>query len=166
MRVLGIDPGIKNLGWGIVEGEKRKIHHLDSGVFSPTRSDDLGEKLLAIFDFLCEKIEQYQPDLVAIESVFVSKNPRNTLRLGEVRAAAILACTQKKTKFKDYAPREVKKNLTGSGAANKNLVADMVCTILKMKRQKSKLDRYDAIALAISGIWDMQWKVNTKKHKK
>ena len=165
MKVLGIDPGIKNLGWGIIEGEKRKLDHLESGIFCPDKTDDLGDKLLAIHNFLLELIDSYEPDLVAIESVFVSKNPRNTLRLGEVRAAAILACSRRNIAFRDFAPREVKKNLTGSGAASKALVADMVCRMLKLKQQKSKFDRYDAIAIAISGIWDMDWRKKMEKHK-
>lgn len=165
MKVLGIDPGIKNLGWAIIDGENRKVAHVDSGVFSPHRSDELGEKLLAIHDFINKIIEDYKPEHVAIESVFVSKNPRNTLRLGEVRAAVILACTRAEIPFTDYAPREVKQNITGSGSANKELVADMVCRILKLKREKSKFDRYDAIALAISGVWENSWRKKMKRHK-
>lgn len=165
MKVLGIDPGIKNLGWAIVDGENRKVAHVDSGVFSPKRSDELGAKLLAIYDFIIEKIEEHKPEHVALESVFVSKNPRNTLRLGEVRAAVILACTRAEVPFADYAPREVKQNITGSGAANKTLVADMVCRILKIKPEKSKFDRYDAIALAISDVWENSWRNKMKRHK-
>lgn len=165
MRVLGIDPGIKNLGWGIVEGEKRKLAHVDSGIFSPNAVDDLGEKLYDIFLFIVGLLDEYQPDFVAIESVFVSKNPRNTLRLGEVRAAAILACSSRKVAFKDFAPREVKQMITGSGAADKKAVAEMVCSVLGMGQPSGKLDRYDAIALAVAAIWDGQWKLKAVRHK-
>ena len=86
MRILGIDPGIKNLGWGIVEGQKQKLTHIESGIFNP-ETENLHEKLFEIYNYVRDIILEHSPEIVALESVFISKNPRNTLRLGEVRAA-------------------------------------------------------------------------------
>lgn len=154
-RVLGIDPGIKNLGWGIIEGTKNRVAHVDSGVFNPTDSE-LSIKLFEIHNFIGELIIEFSPELVAIESVFVSKNVRNTLRLGEVRAAAIIACARADLGTIDIAPRLAKQLITGKGNATKDVVAMMITRILGIKQSSAKLDRFDALAIAVAGLWESE----------
>ncbi len=152
MRILGIDPGINNLGWAVVEGESRNPVHVDSGVFCP-KERKINIRLVSIHRFVLELIERYRPESIALESVFVSMNPRSTLRLGEVRAAVIIAGTSRGLNVEDFAPRRVKQSITGAGNASKMKVADMVCAMMGIPKE-GKYDRYDAIAIAMCGYYE------------
>ena len=149
MRILGIDPGINNLGWAIIDGESRNPVHIDSGIFKPV-GEEIADKLFSIFEFTVEIIDKYKPHSIALESVFVSKNPKSTLRLGEVRASVMIAGSSNNLKTVDFAPRRVKQAVTGAGNASKDKVADMVCAMLKLEK-KGKFDRFDACAIALCG---------------
>jgi len=149
VRILGVDPGINNLGWAIVEGSGRSPHHVASGIFSPT-DKDTNSKLLSIFKAVEEMLRVYQPERVALESVFVNKNAQSTLRLGEVRAAVIIAASSFGIEVEDFAPRKVKQSITGRGNASKAKVQDMVCAMMGIPKE-GKFDRYDAIAIALCG---------------
>jgi crossover junction endodeoxyribonuclease RuvC len=159
MLVLGIDPGIENLGWGIIEGQGNRLCHIDSGVLHPSKGLSPHEKLYEIHVFSKELFKSFEPGLLAIESVFVSKNIHNTLRLGEVRASVILSAVSCGTICMDIAPRKVKMALVGNGSATKEQVAFMTGRLLGLSETCGLKDRTDALAISICGYWETQRKI-------
>jgi len=147
VRVLGIDPGTKALGWAVVEQNGRSLSAIDSGVFSPPKGE-LAPRLLEINRFAGGLIERFSPDTIALEAAFYQKNIATTLRLGEVRAAVVIAAAQRVIPVKDLEPRVVKKSVTGNGAATKAQVVYMVQKLLSIPSCPS-VDQSDALALAI-----------------
>lgn len=145
--VLGIDPGSVVSGYGIVEARGTAIRALGCGVIR-TRPDALFvDRLLEVFDGVTDVIGKYHPTEVAIESVFVSKNPSSALKLGQARGAAIVACRRAGLPVREFSPREVKSALTGFGAATKEQVADMAKRLLGLSGT-FPLDATDALAVA------------------
>ncbi|MEE8484261.1 MAG: crossover junction endodeoxyribonuclease RuvC [Nitrospinota bacterium] len=156
MLVLGIDPGSRVAGYGLVEtGEKEKNGALKAiafGVIKPPPSDGLPKRLSHIFNAVDEIIEKYGPDEVAVEDVFFSKNARSALLLGQARAAAILPGLNADIPLWEYSATQVKKALVGNGHAQKNQVADMAARLLGMKEIPKPTDITDALAIAICHI--------------
>lgn len=151
MIILGIDPGTQTTGYGIIEKAGREIIHVDNGVISPKQKLSLAEKLLHIFHDLEKIIKTHKPDAVAIEEVFVSNNARSALILGHARGIAMLAASQNGLPVHEYSTREIKKAIVGYGNAEKNQVAQMVKTLLKLP-EPAALDASDALATAICHI--------------
>lgn len=148
MIVLGLDPGIRHTGYGIIAGEKQKLSLIDTGVISPKQKQDLSEKISYIYNQIVELIKKYSPEEAAIEDVFMSVNIRSALILGHARGAAMVACTNNKVDIYTYEPTLIKKTIVGRGRADKNQVAFMVGQILGQKPVWPK-DASDAIAIAI-----------------
>ncbi len=152
MIILGIDPGTLVTGYGVIETAKGgKMTLVEYGTIESKRIASLPLRLRAIFTRLSAVIERSCPDELAIESAFYHKNVQSTLKIGHARGVAILAGVMKELPTSEYAPREVKKAVTGSGAASKDQVEYMVRTILNLKASDKKLpDAYDALAVAIT----------------
>lgn len=125
MRVLGIDPGLRNMGWGIIEVSGSRITHVANGIAHSTGSD-LGKRLLALFEQLNDVIHQYQPDTAAVEQTFVNKDAVGTLKLGQARGIAMLVPAQAGLEIGEYAPNAVKKAVVGVGHAAKAQIDHMV----------------------------------------
>ena len=129
MKVLGIDPGLRNMGWGVSEVDGPRLRHIGNGVIRSVATEgagDLGARLSWLFRGLCAVIAEYQPDAAAVEQTFVNKDASGTLKLGQARGVALLAPAQAGLKVGEYAPNAVKKTVVGVGHAQKGQVEHMV----------------------------------------
>ncbi|ASQ45657.1 crossover junction endodeoxyribonuclease RuvC [Legionella clemsonensis] len=145
--ILGIDPGSRVTGYGVIKEEGRKIHYIDSGCIR-TSDGELSQRLLQIFDGICQLMESYNPNEVAIEQVFLHQNPNSALKLGHARGAAMVAAASHRIKISEYSPREIKQSVVGYGAAQKEQVKHMVVKLL-MLNNAPQSDAADALAIAI-----------------
>lgn len=146
-RILGIDPGSRLTGFGVLDFEADNATYVASGTIRSIKGE-FSERLKAIYNAVSELVSEYQPDVVAIESVFVHKNPGSALKLGHARSAAICATFQSNAVVYEYAPREIKLAVVGTGAASKEQVKHMVISILKLEGSPSA-DAADALATAL-----------------
>lgn len=147
--ILGIDPGSRLTGYGVIEQQGRKFTYLGSGCIKAMASgDDLAARLQTIFAGVSEIILQFNPDMFAIEQVFMAKNPDSALKLGQARGAAIVAATNAQLIVAEYSARQIKKSVVGTGAADKTQVQHMIKTILKLPATP-QADAADALAVAL-----------------
>lgn len=145
--ILGIDPGSRITGYGLIKEEKDKLTYVDSGCMRLTEGD-LSHRLLVIFNGVCELVENYNPDEVAIEQIFFYQNPNSALKLGHARGAAMVAAASHRLQINEYAAREVKQALVGYGGAEKEQVQQMVIKLLLLNKAPQP-DAADALAIAI-----------------
>ncbi|MBO5739611.1 MAG: crossover junction endodeoxyribonuclease RuvC [Alphaproteobacteria bacterium] len=148
-RVLGIDPGLLHTGWAVVDTAGQSRKYIASGVILPNPKLEMAERLVTIFQELTKICETFQPDECSIEIIFVNKNPKTTLLLGQARAAAIVAVANHNIPVFEYEPNVIKKALTGAGHADKSAVDKMVKMLLPMAHPKTA-DEADAIAIALA----------------
>ena len=148
MKVLGIDPGLRNMGWGVIEMDGPRLRHVANGVIHSDGADDLGARLSALFRGLCAVIAAHAPDEAAVEQTFVNKDATGTLKLGQARGIALLAPAEAGIAVGEYAPNAVKKTVVGVGHAAKEQVQHMVRVQLPGVRFDSP-DAADALAIAI-----------------
>ncbi|QTF08148.1 crossover junction endodeoxyribonuclease RuvC [Brenneria izadpanahii] len=146
--ILGIDPGSRVTGYGLVRQQGRQISYLGSGCIR-TVVDDLPTRLKLIYAGVSEIITQFRPDCFAIEQVFMAKNPDSALKLGQARGAAIVAAVNQDLPVFEYAARLVKQTVVGTGAADKKQVQHMVRSLLKLSASP-QADAADALAIAIT----------------
>jgi crossover junction endodeoxyribonuclease RuvC len=147
VRILGIDPGLRITGFGLLEREGQKLRYVASGVVR-TPDADLPQRLKAILDSLVAVIAEHAPDQVAVEKVFVNVNPESTLLLGQARGAAICAAVSKNLPVAEYTALQVKQSVAGNGHAAKEQVQEMVRRLLALPGDPSA-DAADALACAI-----------------
>lgn len=147
IRILGIDPGLRRTGWGVIEQRGNKFAHVASGTICAPIAAPFAERLHVIFESVGERIAETGAQTSAIESSFVSVNAGAAMKLGHARAAAMLAASAKGLPVAEYAPRTVKQALTGTGGAEKAQVAAMVAMLLPGCQAVD--DESDALALAI-----------------
>ena len=147
MRILGIDPGLRNMGWGVIEVSGSRISHVANGICH-SQAGDLAPRLLSLHQQLTDIFATYQPDEAAVEQTFVNKDGVATLKLGQARAIALLVPAQAGVPIGEYAPNAVKKAVVGVGHAAKQQIEHMV----KIQLPGVKLegpDAADALAIAI-----------------
>ena len=144
---MGIDPGLRITGFGVIEKTGQKLSYVSSGCIR-TPTGELAPRLKSILDGLEEVIESFQPEQVAIEKVFVNVNPQSTLLLGQARGAAICAVVLKNLPVAEYTALQVKQAVVGNGHAAKEQVQDMVQRLLKLDGAP-QADAADALACAI-----------------
>ena len=147
MRILGIDPGSRFTGYGVIEVKGNDAVCVSHGVIK-TGGGEFPERLGIIFSGLCEVISEQQPDQVAVETVFLSRNPGSALKLGQARGAAVCAAISQGLKVAEYSPRSVKQAIVGKGSADKLQVSHMVCVLLGLKESPAE-DAADALAVAL-----------------
>lgn len=152
MRVLGIDPGTLNCGYGIVEEEDSRLFYVTSGGIKSSSKISLPKRLKRIYEGIEEVIEKHKPDGMAIENLFFAKNVRAALKLGEAKGVAILAAVKRGIPVFEYSPLEIKKSVVGHGSAEKRQVQNMVKVLLGLKSIPHPPDLADALALAICHI--------------
>lgn len=152
MKVLGIDPGTGRLGWAVLEKKKGKEELIECGCIETKANTPLPIRLETIFIRLKEIIEQYKPEMAAIEDLFFAKNQKTVISVGAARGVAILVCQLGKIKITNYTPLQVKSRLTGFGKADKKQVEYMVKQILKIKELPYLDDAIDAIAIALTHL--------------
>ncbi|MBX7249016.1 MAG: crossover junction endodeoxyribonuclease RuvC [Caulobacteraceae bacterium] len=149
VRILGLDPGLRRTGWGVVISEGARLSWVAHGVIAPDDKAPLSDRLLALMEGVGALVEAYRPDECAIEEVFVNTNGQSTLKLGHARAAAMLAPARAGLSVAEYAAREVKKAVVGTGGADKDQVAFMVARLLPAAGGVAA-DAADALAVAIT----------------
>ena len=151
MRVIGVDPGTRVCGFGIVESVNGSLIHVASGAIVPKSDDSITIKLKIIHERLVRAIQEFAPDSMSIEGLFFAKNARSAIKLGEARGAAYLAAAFSGLSVHEYAPTEVKLAITGRGRAKKIEVQKMISTIFGITRWEGT-DVSDAIAIALCHI--------------
>jgi crossover junction endodeoxyribonuclease RuvC len=148
-RLLGIDPGSRHLGWGVVDAEGSRMQHVAHGVIAPGAKLPLPERLAGIFQGLEDVIARWQPEAAAIEQVFTARGPKAALVLGQARGAALLALHRGGLTIGEYAPAEIKLAVAGHGRASKEQLAGMVGRLLAVELTGVAHDATDALAIAI-----------------
>jgi crossover junction endodeoxyribonuclease RuvC len=149
IRILGLDPGLRRTGWGVVRIEGARLSHIAHGVIAPPEHAALSDRLLAVFEGIVRVIAEHAPDEAAIEETFATANGSSTLKLGHARAAAMIAPAQAGLLVAEYAAKVVKKSVVGSGAADKTQVAFMIAHLLPTAGSP-QADAADALAVAIT----------------
>ena len=148
MRVLGIDPGIRNTGWGVVEIVSGRLRHIANGVIRPSSDMPDAQRLQAIADGLDSAITTHKPDRAAIEAIFVARSAAAALKLGMARGVAMMQCGGAGLAVDEIAARQVKKAVVGTGSADKAQVAAMITRLLGITAVNG--DAADALAIAIA----------------
>ncbi len=156
MKILGIDPGTVVLGYGIIEAQDDQMTLITSSVLECDKRSPMGERLCFLYDGLCSIIKEYQPEAVAIEQPFFSKNARSALAIGKAQAVAILAASKNKLPAYEYTPRQVKMRVAGHGDSQKEQVQEMVRLQLNLEEAPQPTDASDALALAICHAIEMK----------
>ena len=148
MRLLGLDPGLKATGWGIVETHGNRLTFVASGTVRSATSQSLAARLSAIYTGLLTIIDTYKPDEAAVGETFLNRNPGSTLKLGQARGVVLLAPAQSGLTVSEYAATTIKKTVVGTGHADKIQVQSMVARLLPGSLAESP-DAADALAIAI-----------------
>lgn len=149
MRVLGIDPGSRYLGFGLVDFHGVKARYVAHGVVKTEGRGTLPMRLQVIFDELKQVLNVFKPDAVAVEGVFTHKNARSALILGHARGVALLLAAQAGLTVYEYAPARVKRSVGAGGNDGKGAVARMVTLLLELEEPLERSDAYDALAVAL-----------------
>ena len=148
VRIIGLDPGLRNTGWGVIEAEGSRLSYVADGAVHSDADAPLAERLLQIHAQLLSVLREFAPDEAAIEETFVNKDARATLKLGQARGVVMLAPAICKIPVSEYAPNVIKKTVVGAGHAEKPQVKHMVKLLLPRALMKTA-DSVDALAIAI-----------------
>jgi crossover junction endodeoxyribonuclease RuvC len=160
-RILGIDPGSRITGYGVIEVSGRDVSYIDSGCIR-TGGGELAERLKKIYNGVRDITQHYKPQQLAIEQVFMGRNADSALKLGQARAAAMCAVFDEDLSVFEYAARQIKQALVGKGSADKTQVQHMVKILLKLKGDP-QMDASDALAVALCHLHTAQTKQSTTK---
>ena len=148
MRLIGLDPGLRNTGWGVIAVQGNRLSHVADGVVRSDAKRPLAQRLMELRDGLAAVIREHQPDEAAVEETFVNANPASTLKLGQARGIALLVPAEFELPVGEYPPNLVKKTVVGSGHAAKEQIQMMVQALLPGCKVTSA-DAADALAIAI-----------------
>ena len=149
VRIIGIDPGLRRTGWGVVESDGNRLAFIGCGSVEPPDDLPLASRLLAIHDGLASVLREFTPREAAVEQTFVNKDGVATLKLGQARGVAMLVPASFGISVSEYAPNQVKKTVVGAGHADKNQIAVMLKILLPKAEPKSP-EAADALAIAIT----------------
>lgn len=149
IRIIGLDPGLRRTGWGVVETDGNRLRHIAHGTITSRGEDDLALRLKDLHEGLTRILEMHRPNEAAVEHTFVNKDPVATLKLGQARAIALLVPAQAGLPVSEYAPNQVKKSVVGAGHAEKDQVLHMVKLLLPQCGDPAP-DEADALAVAIT----------------
>ncbi len=148
VRIIGLDPGLRNTGWGVIESEGSRLSYVADGAVHSDADAPLAMRLLQIHQQLISVLKEFSPDEAAVEETFVNKDARATLKLGQARGAVMLAPAICQIPVSEYAPNVIKKTVVGAGHAEKDQVKHMVKLLLPRAVMKTA-DSVDALAIAI-----------------
>ncbi len=148
MRLLGLDPGLRATGWGVIEVDGNNLGHVADGVVQPDPAAPLSERLAALYAGLRRIVADFAPDEAAVEETFANRNPASTLKLGQARGVVMLAPAQAGIPVAEYAATVIKKSLVGAGHADKGQIGVMVRVLLPGSAANSA-DAADALAVAV-----------------
>lgn len=147
-RILGLDPGLRRTGWGVIESDGVRLSYVASGIITSDGADDLAYRLAELYRGISGVIAAHDPVEVAVEETFVNENPRSTLKLGQARGMALLAPAMKGLLVAEYTPNLIKKSVVGAGHAEKHQIQAMIGFLLPRAKFDSA-DEADALAIAI-----------------
>lgn len=147
IRILGIDPGSRVTGFGMIDYSRSGLRHVDSGCIRVS-GDALAQRLTHIFDAVSDLVTALEPQQLAIEQVFMHRNAGSALKLGQARGAALVACATRGIDVYEYAPNQIKQSVTGQGHAAKTQVQHMIKVLLGLEHPPAD-DQADALAVAI-----------------
>lgn len=150
MIVLGVDPGIERLGWGIIEKTSKGLRRIDSGVKITSKSDATSQRLFAIYNFLDELIAIQKPTLLGIERVFFTTNAKTAITIGEVRGVVLTLAAKYDLSVAEFSPPEIKVAVSGNGTADKKEIASMLRFSMELPSRKMLDDETDALAIALT----------------
>lgn len=164
MVILGIDPGMAIVGYGVIEEKNNSLIPIDYGAITTPSTMETPQRLVTIYDGIKELIERYKPDEVAIEELFFNKNVKTALTVGHARGVAVLAAAKTELPLYEYTPLQVKQSVVGYGRAEKAQVQQMVKILLNLKDIPRPDDAADALAVGIchSNCADMGRKYGRK----
>lgn len=148
MRLIGLDPGLQNTGWGVIDAEGSRISHVANGVIKSNPKESLAHRLVQLYDGLVEVFATWQPESAGVEETFVNKNPNSTLKLGQARGISLLVPALNGLVVAEYTPNHVKKAVVGAGHADKEQVQAMIKILLPGVKVHGA-DAADALAVAI-----------------
>jgi len=148
IRIIGIDPGLRRTGWGVIESDGVRLVYVSSGHITSAADDDLAYRLRELYEGIAGVIASFKPVEAAVEETFVNENARATLKLGQARGMALLAPAMKGLRVAEYPPNLVKKTVVGAGHAEKKQIQAMIGFLLPKARFESA-DEADALAIAI-----------------
>lgn len=149
IRILGLDPGLRHTGWGVIEKDGTRFRFIAGGVINPETTGCLSDRLAELHLELKKIIETYQPHEVSVEQTFVNNNPTSTLKLGQARGVVLLTPALYHLSVAEYTPNQIKKMIVGAGHADKKQIDMMVRTLLKTVPDKIPADTSDALAIAL-----------------
>jgi len=149
VRILGLDPGLGRMGWGVIDVSGTRLSHVAHGVIVTRPADGLGLRLLKLHGEVARIIAEFEPGAIAVEQAFVHKDPSAALKLGHARAVALLAAAQAGLEIAEYAPNHIKKSVVGDGHADKRQIQMMVRRLLPACGVEAG-DAADALAAAIA----------------
>ena len=166
MRVMGIDPGSKCTGCGVIDEVNNELKVVYWGSIKTKPRQSFPERLKFIYDELVAVIKEFNPDEIAVEDMFFATNVKSALKLGQTRGVAILSAVNEGKPVAEYSPLEVKQSVVGYGRAEKKQVQDMVTTLLKLNEKPDTFDASDALAVAICHIHTATVNIKIKTAKK
>lgn len=161
MIIFGVDPGTLITGYGIIQYKNNEVSYIKSGIINLKNLETLTEKISVIYNELSDLLKIYKPDEFAIETAFYGKNVQSAMKIGYVRGVALLAAVHSSVPSKEYSPREIKKAITGKGAAAKEQVQYMILRLLNIEKEIKRMDESDALAIAVCHAF----KLKTSAHK-
>jgi len=149
MIILGIDPGTRITGYGVIKYTNNSFIRVAGGSINLPANEPIPQRLEIIYSEISKIIKKYKPDEFAIETAFYGKNVQSAMKIGYARGVSILCALHNNVPASEYSPREVKKSVVGKGAASKDQVSFMIKTLLNIKSEKIKVDESDALAIAL-----------------
>ena len=152
MIVLGIDPGIAIVGWGIVKEERGNFSIIDYGVINTPKEESISTRLAMVYKGVQTLIDKYKPDAVALEELFYFKNQKTIIPVAQARGVIVLACIQKLGNLYEYTPLQIKQAITGQGRAEKKQVQFMIKNIFGLEKIPKPDDAADAVAVALTHL--------------
>lgn len=153
MTILGIDPGFRFAGFGILKKEKQRIFLLEHGCLKMSSTKSLPERINIFYDFFSEKTSQWGVTDVSLETPFLGKNAQNFLKLGYLRGILYLLASQNSLNIHEFSPRQVKLSVTGFGGASKEQVARVILRLFPKLPKPKRDDVTDALAVTLCGLW-------------
>lgn len=149
MLILGLDPGLARLGWGVLNYDGVRMKALDYGVLTTTAGTELPLRLLQLYEGVTSLLHRFEPDEVAMEELFFAKNVTTAISVGEARGVTLLACRQYTNQLYEYTPMQIKQAVVGYGKADKMQIQQMVKLILHLSEIPKPDDAADGLAIAI-----------------
>lgn len=156
VRIIGIDPGLRRTGWGVIESDGHRLSFVASGAVTSDAKRELAARLVALFEGLSQVLGTWDPDEAAVENTFVNKDASATLKLGQARGIALVTPALRGLAVAEYAPNMVKKTVVGAGHAGKEQIRAMIGHLLPKANPQSE-DEADALAIAITHAHHRSW---------